>query len=193
MMNIPYNLRCSVVLGLLAILAVAPQAAAEDPPPICAVVEIGADRPSSVVFVDGFERGDQSLWGDPVPAFSATEILDVTLEVGLDKDLPGIHLLELSLTTPNGHLYQVLTAPVSSQPELGRTQIRVTGFPYPLEVAPLRTEKFESSVRSSTTLRLPVAGTPIVTHSLYGLWQVEVRMDGVAATCGGTARFILVQ
>jgi hypothetical protein len=192
-MNTPHNRPFGFAVGPYIFLAVASPVAADDPAAVCAVIEVGADRPSSVVFVDGFERGDQSLWGDPVPAFSATEILDVTLEVGLDQDLPGIHLLELSLTTPTGHLYQVLTAPVSSQPELGRTQIRVTGFPYPLEVAPLRVEKFESSVRSSTTLRLPVAGTPIVTHSLYGLWQVEVRMDGVATTCGGTARFILVQ
>ena len=83
-------------------------------------IELGG---GGVLFADGFESGDTSVWGSPDPHFFATRVLDLVIETRFAGDLEGDHLLRLRLTTPKGHHYQTLTLPIAfetSQRETAR-------------------------------------------------------------------------
>jgi hypothetical protein len=99
-------------------------------------------------------------------AFSAAEILDLELQVSVPRVSHGDHEVALYVYTPKGHLYQTLRAHIGS-PE---TRARREG------------------VRASSRARmaratLPVAGTSIVTSSLYGEWRIEAHLDGADGVC----------
>ncbi len=181
-----------IVLMLVATLAVPRNVDAADPA-VCAVTDVVAVGPSTVIFADGFELGDISLWLDSTPAFSATEILDIAFDVGFDGDLTGDHILDLKISTPNGHLYQVLTALVSSQATKQGTSVRVEGYPHPLQVQVLKSRSATAKAVAGVVLSMPVGGSLIVTNSLYGIWEVKTFLDGSSAACSGPTRFNLIQ
>jgi len=180
-----------LVLVLLAVLAVATGAAADEPP-ACISVTVSADVPSSVVFVDGFETGGIEPWIGSTSAFSATEILDIVFEADFVVGFNGDALLELKVYTPNGHLYQVLVAPVSSEPSKRGSRVRVAGFPYPLPTQ-IVAKTIGELAAPVPSMSLPVAGTQIVATSLYGTWEVRPYLSGQAADCGERTFFSLVQ
>jgi hypothetical protein len=177
-----------VVFGLVSI------AGAAGTPETCLAVEITAQESTTVVFVDGFESGGLDPWLDGAPAFSAIEISDVVFEVTAVGEFNGDSVLELKLDTPNGHLFQVLTAPVSSNQMKAAGVSRVVGFPYPLQVQHLGSgDQAAAATGFAVTLRLPVGGTQILRNSLYGSWELSVFLDGVPAGCSDPVRFTIVQ
>jgi len=93
------------------------------------------------------------------PTFSASSILDLKLEAALAAAVKGQHQLEFKVYTPKGHLYQSLTAAMSA----------------PAAKDDRREREGQKRIASAT---LPVAGTTIVTNSLYGEWKVEAFLDG---------------
>ena len=113
----------------------------------------------------------------PAPSgqsFRATEILEVQFDAQFRQRPTGDHLLEFKVYTPTGKLYQVLPVPFSGR--AGPTQFRqVEGFPRAIQERRLR-EVEPSKFRVNA--RLPVAGTWIVTNSLYGGWRVDAHFDG---------------
>ena len=107
------------------------------------------------------------------PVFSATRILDIEFRTFLRKKLEGLHTLELKLYTPRANLYQVLTV---------------------LFTAPQTTPVLlEGANRHRINATLPVAGTSIMTNSLYGEWRVEPFLDGRAEPCGPATAFVISQ
>lgn len=94
-----------------------------------------------------------------IPTFSASSILDLKLEAALSPAVKGQHQLEFKVFTPKGHLYQSLPATMAA----------------PAAVPDRR--KRENPKRTAAAT-LPVAGTTIVTNSLYGQWRVEAYLDG---------------
>jgi len=170
-----------------------PVASAADSPDVCLSVEVMAHESSTVVFADGFESGDISTWLDSAPSFSALEISDVIFDVTAVGEFDGDSVLELKIVTPNGHLYQVLTAPVSPNWTKAAGVSRVVGYPYPLQVQHMESKTAGVTTDSPVTFRFPVGGTLIVSSSLYGLWEVSAYLDGVEAGCNDASRFTLVQ
>jgi len=73
--------------------------------------------------------------------------------------------VELRLYTPKGHLYQTLALRPPAPPAR-------------------RTERLAPNVWTGV---LPVAGTAIVNHSLYGRWRVEPHLAGRPEPCGDAA------
>jgi hypothetical protein len=136
--------------------------------------------------------------------FSATQILDLQFGAVLKSRLQGEHLLSLKVYTPNGHLYQQLDVPfrggarraepaAAGGEAAGPRMRRVDGYPQPLveqELAPVRTA---SGRRYQVSARLPVAGTSIMTSSLYGKWKVVPHLDGNLKPCGPATRFSITQ
>jgi hypothetical protein len=180
-----------VAVAILGLASVAGAAGSAD---TCLAVEITARESTTALFVDGFESGGIEPWLDGSPAFSAAEISDVVFEVTAVGVFIGDSVLELKLDTPNGHLYQVLTAPVSSSQTKAAGVSKVVGFPYPLQVQHLGAgDGSGAAAGSAVTLRLPVGGTLIVRTSLYGLWELSAFLDGVPAGCDDPYRFNLVQ
>jgi hypothetical protein len=94
-----------------------------------------------------------------VPTFSASAILDLKIEAGLSPALKGQHQMEFKVYTPKGHLYQNLPAAMSAP-------------------APSGGGRQKQSPKRAFSALLPVAGTTIVTSSLYGQWRVEAFLDG---------------
>jgi len=126
------------------------------------------------------------------PDFSATRILDLQLDTVLGADVQGSHLLQLRLYTPKGHLYQVLSVPftVAASGE-GRPAAKrwVDGYPQPLDEQPVKSIRHQGSMRRGVSATLPVAGTSIMTSSLYGRWMVEPYLDD--RRCGAARAFVI--
>jgi hypothetical protein len=129
--------------------------------------------------------------------FSATEILELQLSTILRRRLGGPHLLELKVYTPKGHLYQVLAVPfgdATSSPAGRRARKRhVAGYPRPLEEGRPEWVAVDGARRLTVSTSLPVAGTSIVTGSLYGRWTVVPHLDEGPEPCGAARRFTIRQ
>jgi hypothetical protein len=129
---------------------------------------------------------------------SAREILDVEFQVLVPPGLSGDHVIELRVFTPGGHLYQSLPAPFSADGTSSRRgrlrprRVRVAGYPRPVAQKELTAGLWRGSRRHALSVRLPVAGTPIVSHSLYGRWTVAAFLDGGSSPCGRARPFQLV-
>jgi hypothetical protein len=107
-------------------------------------------------------------------AFQASKILDVQFEAAFVQRLAGEHLLEFKVYTPRDKLYQVLTVPFTGNGDTKKMR-HVPGYPQPLREHGLRPG---AGSRYRVTAILPVAGTWIMTNSLYGRWRVEAHLDG---------------
>ena len=106
--------------------------------------------------------------------FSASQILDLELEVRLPakqfkEQHIGRHKVALKLYTPSGSLYQTLVLPFVVDTPGATNEARY--------------------LSASTTF--PVAGTSIVTSSLYGRWTILSYVDGDTKRCGKAERIKL--
>jgi hypothetical protein len=124
--------------------------------------------------------------------FRATQIIDLEFSAAFRARLRGPHLLEFKVYTPNGKLYQALVAPFTGDVPR-REGRRVDGFPEPLPEQTMQesTGRWRPFFRPGlfhVTARLPVAGTWIITNSLYGQWRVDLYLDRAEARIG-TANF----
>lgn len=121
--------------------------------------------------------------------FAATQVLDIALVVILSPSTTGDHLVRLRVLAPSGNLYQELAVAFSGASTAGAPRSRtVAGYPRPLPVQAPRRDP--GTGRPRVTATLPVAGTAIVSSSLYGQWRVEAYLDGASAPCD-TAKFRL--
>jgi hypothetical protein len=104
--------------------------------------------------------------------FSATKILDLRLSVMLRGLSPATvaQSVRFRVLTPKGNLYQELKALVSTDPIPG-----------------------QNGQGPHADTRLPVAGTSIMTSSLYGQWKVEPHLDGDLTSCGAATTFTITQ
>ena len=117
-------------------------------------------------------------------SFSAARSADLIFHVLFDRSLEEDHVVTLKVFTPNGHLYRQFDVPVASGMEKrsGRTR-HLPGYPYPVKVHATSTLKAGKREYESVDVSFPVAGSTIVTSSLYGRWNVEVYLDGAADPC----------
>jgi hypothetical protein len=154
----------------MTVVSLAMPAWAQHPPDVCAEVSVrnGPD-------------------GEPGDEFQALEVVDLHFLVRLRGELAGEHVLELCLDTPNGHLYEVRTSPVTADPSRDQVLVPVQGYPDPLPLQYLQNR----DGAQEAAFRLPVAGTLIVSNSLYGQWGVRVHLDGSTIMCSGTESFAL--
>ena len=93
--------------------------------------------------------------------FSAESLRHLVIAVHYRDLLPGHHTQRLKLYAPSGALYQVLSSEVTLTG--GRGQRRGAS------------QKPEEGERVEAVL--PVSGTWITEHSLFGAWRVEVWVD----------------
>jgi hypothetical protein len=129
--------------------------------------------------------------GASATSFSATQIIDLDVSVlfprQLAKDFRGDHLLEIQFITPKGHLYQSSTIPFTA--DQGNRKKKVAGYPDPIAVQVLRPE----GAHLVAGVRLPVAGTLIMTNSLYGEWAAKAFVDGAQVSCAAPSVFTITQ
>ena len=106
--------------------------------------------------------------------FSAARTLDLQFGVRVRRRVGTDARLELRLYTPRGHLYQTLRVETPAAPE---------GRPPWGSYTRLR------RLLQPRTATLPVAGTAIMNHALYGRWTVEPHLDGSPTPCSRAQRF----
>jgi len=125
-------------------------------------------------------------------SFSAARSADLIFHVLFNRKLDEGHVVTLKVFTPKGHMYRQFDVPVASGMEKrsGRTR-HLPGYPYPVKVHATSTLKAGKREYESVDVSFPVAGSTIVTSSLYGRWTVEVYLDGAADPCGKPTFFHL--
>jgi hypothetical protein len=135
--------------------------------------------------------------------YSATQILDLQFGARLRRRLAGEHVINLKVYTPRGHLYQQVDVPFSgaaapfaaggAEASASPRMRRVDGYPQPLPEQQLVAVKTSVGRAYQVTARLPVAGTSIMTSSLYGKWKVVPHLDGSLKPCGAATVFSITQ
>jgi hypothetical protein len=106
--------------------------------------------------------------------FSAARTLDLRFQTRTRRRVEHDARLELRLYTPRGHLYQTLLVEAAAASSDSSTSHRHTRL---------------RRILRPRTATLPVAGTAIVNHSLYGRWTVEPHLDGNPTPCDQAQRF----
>jgi len=185
------------MLTLAIVLAAAPAVAAPAGADLssrqCVAVEVVQPGGQRVVSKEKGRRRKK-------PPVSATETVDLELQVVMRPVLKGDHVLRLSLFTPRGYLYQSMTLPFRFvSPKAARkargeeTTRMVAGFPRPLDVQLLTRPARRRPTANRVTARLPVAGTSISLGSLYGQWRVAPFIDDGTAPCGPATTFEIAE
>ena len=125
-------------------------------------------------------------------SYSATRSADLLFHLQFKGSLDNDHVVTLKVLTPNGHLYRQYDVPVASGRKKRSQGARtLPGYPYPVPVhAPLM-KKARGQNFATVDVPFPVAGSSIVTSSLYGRWNLEVFLDGAADPCGRPTFFHL--
>jgi hypothetical protein len=116
--------------------------------------------------------------------FSARRILDLNFHVELASRVTP-ESLALKVFTPNGHLYQQIDVPVAPAGS-GEATRALPGYPFPVKVAAVRAERSAEDAGTRTLVDAPpflVAGTNIVSSSLYGRWRVEAWVKDAPSAC----------
>lgn len=125
-------------------------------------------------------------------SFSAAQSTDLIFHVIFDRSLEEDHVVTLKVFTPRGHLYRRIDVPLVSVEESGSQGARrLPGYPYPVPEHAPKTVKLDGRKYESVELSFPVAGSAIVTSSLYGRWEVEVYLDAAGEPCGRRTFFHL--
>ncbi len=148
--------------------------------------------PELVVVGPAETSSEDALKGET--AFSAAGTTDLIFHV-LFEGTPGEeHVVTLKVFTPHGYLYRTIDVPIA--PGKGDAPLgtrRLPGYPYPVKVQAPRSVSVGRTPYASVDVSFPVAGSAIVTNSLYGRWRVEVYMDGASKPCPGETVFFIRQ
>lgn len=140
---------------------------------------------------------DQKGRGKFDSTFSATEIIDVDLSVlfppGVAAKFAGDHTVEVRIYTPRGHLYQSMAVPFTSDPSNKGKHVSVSGYPQQLETQLLQEVTTSNGKQLRVFVQLPVAGTPIVSNSMYGTWSAQAYVDDAPVACSKPSHFQITQ
>lgn len=125
--------------------------------------------------------------------FSARSINDLEFWVlftpGSARRFADDHVVEFRLHSPSGSLYQATAIPFTSDNSKSGKKRMLPGYPDAIPTAVLETRIFQQGNHLGVKLRVPVAGTNIVTSSLYGEWSAQAFIDGEAVACSPASKF----
>lgn len=105
------------------------------------------------------------------PEFSAAKIMDIELQAYVSRRMSGHHRLEFKVYTPKGNLYQSMN------------------LSFDADAPPPENPTRNSRRYQKVSAVLPVAGTSIVSSSMYGTWKVEAFLDGNEQRCARPTKF----
>jgi hypothetical protein len=178
-----------------AVLNVAPSARAKsNKDRTCLSVVAGSlQKPWS----GGKDAGEKKFGRTEAAVFSATEVLDVEFAIVFSKTVAAqfsdVHMVEFRIYTPQGHLYESITIPMTADSRRAGERHRVPGYPDLVPVQVLQSIKRGGGQGMFVEVTLPVAGTSIVSNSLYGEWKAEAVVEDETAPCAQTMTFTIAQ
>jgi len=130
-------------------------------------------------------RGSQT--DESRTSFSARETADVEISVlfvpGRARQMAGVHSAQVVFFTPGGYVYESRDVLFSGEEKLRGTRQPMKGYPRPLNVNILADTHYGNRPYYVFRTILPLKGTLVVANSLYGLWKVEVYLDGERLPC----------
>lgn len=126
--------------------------------------------------------------------FSAAGTIDIDVLVLFERSeanhfLKAENDLEVHLFTPAGDRYQSLRIPFTSDAGKKGKERKVKHYPYAIETQMLREIEIGKKKYAAAVVRLPVAGTSIMTSSLYGTWSASAHLDDDSEPCAAPATF----
>ena len=180
-------------IALATAFALALPLFAAKPDKSCLAVAVGSKQALSN---KGNNNDEREFEGD-VATFSATKVLDVQFAIifsnQVAKQFSNAHDVEFRVYTPQGNLYQSITVPITNDPKRTGERHRVPGYPDLVPVQVLQPIKHGNGNGLFATVTLPVAGTPIISNSLYGQWRAEALVEDEIAPCAQPAYFVITQ
>lgn len=180
-------------IALLTACAIALPLFAAKPDKSCLAVAVGSKQALS----QKGNNDDEREFEGGVAAFSATKVVDIQFAIifsnQVAKQFANAHDVEFRVYTPLGNLYQSITIPITNDPKRAGERHRVPGYPDLIPVQVLQTINHGGGRGSFATVTLPVAGTPIVSTSLYGQWRAEALVEDEIAPCAQPAFFTITQ
>jgi len=129
--------------------------------------------------------------------FSATKVLDIQFAIvfspAVAAQFSNAHNVEFRVYTPSGNLYQSISIPITNDPKRAGERHRIPGYPDLVPVQVLQSINHGGGKGMFATVTLPVAGTPIVSNSLYGRWTADALVEDEIAPCAQPAAFVISQ
>ena len=188
---------------LVTAAALAPQTVAAKEKVTCTGVIVGSAQQETAPAggdsaTDEEERRNNRVFNGEsrtATTFSATRILDLDFAVLFAPTVRTAepHVVEFRVYTPKNNLYQTMSVPFTTDVQRKGQRLSVPGYPDVVPVRVLSKVTHKKAKGLIATTRLPVAGTPIVNNSLYGVWRAEVVIDGAPARCGAPLQFTITQ
>lgn len=132
-----------------------------------------------------------------INSFSATKVLDVDFAIIFSQQIAAqftnVHVVEFRVYTPQGNLYQSISIPMTSDASKAGQRHRVAGYPDLIPIQVLQSINHGGGRGMMAKVTLPVAGTPIVSNSLYGTWTAAAVVEDEVAPCSTPAQFLITQ
>jgi hypothetical protein len=114
--------------------------------------------------------------------FSAARSTDLLFHVVFKNNFDSEHVVTLKVFTPNGHIYRQYDVPVASDGSKRSNAVKqLDDYPYPVKVQVVNPVEVDGVKKKVVDVRFPVAGSTIITSSLYGKWRVELYLPPDAA------------
>lgn len=141
------------------------------------------------------EFGGSQQGANGVRTFEATKVLDLDFAIVFSPQTlaqyGNSHWVEFRVLGPKGNLYESLAIPFTADGNRTGERHRVPGYPELIPVQVLEPITIGQGSGMIAKVRLPVAGTPIVSNSLYGKWRAVAYIDGEAVACSLPAEFTI--
>lgn len=138
---------------------------------------------------------DEREFESGIVTFPATKVTDIEFAIVFSQQVASqftnVHVVEFRVFTPTGNLYESLSIPITIDARRAGERHRVPSYP---DLVPLQVLKRISHGNGNgffAKVTLPVAGTPIVSNSLYGNWKADALVEEQTSACGTPALFTI--
>jgi hypothetical protein len=92
---------------------------------------------------------------------------------------------------PDGNLYRSMSVPITTDESRSSERVKIRGYPRAMPVQVVTQTGRGGQKELAAELRLPVAGTDIVSRGLYGSWTVRGHLDYDEDSCTPPAPFVI--
>jgi hypothetical protein len=190
------SLTIAVAAAVLAV-AVVPANAAPKPKADKSCLSVNVGSLQALGKSNNGGGNDEREFESGATTFSATKVTDIEFAIifspSIAAQFSNAHVVEFRVYTPQGNLYQSISIPITSNPARAGEKHRVAGYPDLIPVQVLTSINHGNGKGMYAKVTLPVAGTPIVSNSLYGGWRAEAVVEDEIAPCSQPAQFTITQ
>jgi len=184
-------------LAAAALIAAAPAAVAVNSKPDkhCLAVVVGS--PQQLGNGNGQKNDDEREFESGATTFAATNVTDIEFAIVFSPQVASqfssVHLVEFRVFTPSGNLYESLSLPITTDAKRAGERHRVPGYPDLVPVQVLKPITHGNGNGLFAKVKLPVAGTPILSNSLYGTWKADALVEEQTTSCSTPASFTITR